>query len=318
MMALDSEIESEPETEKRQRCVLAKDCTKTPNPDIRNGRNCGVYKVNYDGCLKPACHPDCLAVHKERGWCKGPPNEEKEKKKRRHLRARRKAKHGSLNSSGASSTASTWATPPAAAAEAALPAAADGAAAAAAVPAALDGAAEPDDNMHDDAVAGPAEWRCPALHDKSFKQAYLEGFAMSPPAPSGETQPRKKRHTAAASSGTSLRAVLLCTGNLVDSSGEYIDPVVLGGGEVDVTALETQGLTPLQLQTSKEEAFDVSAIVQVTITHVFMPEFRSKVDGKDGYLDKPLLFGGLRDRPTGVPTDRGEVLNLDGGELQVD
>ncbi|WIA30524.1 hypothetical protein OEZ86_000608 [Tetradesmus obliquus] len=207
--------------------------------------------------------------------------------------------------------------PPAAAAEAALPAAADGAAAAAAVPAALDGAAEPDDNMHDDAVAGPAEWRCPALHDKSFKQAYLEGFAMSPPAPSGETQPRKKRHTAAASSGTSLRAVLLCTGNLVDSSGEYIDPVVLGGGEVDVTALETQGLTPLQLQTSEEEAFDVSAIVQVTITHVFMPEFRSKVDGKDGYLDKPLLFGGLRDRPTGVPTDRGEVLNLDGGELQV-
>jgi hypothetical protein len=89
----------------------------------------------------------------------------------------------------------------------------------------------------DDAVAGPAEWRCPALHDKSFKQAYLEGFAMSPPAPSGETQPRKKRHTAAASSGTSLRAVLLCTGNLVDSSGEYIDPVALGGGEVDVTAL---------------------------------------------------------------------------------
>ncbi|WIA14801.1 hypothetical protein OEZ85_003284 [Tetradesmus obliquus] len=94
-------------------------------------------------------------------------------------------------------------------------------------------------------------------------------------------------------------------GNLVDSSGEYIDPVVLGGGEVDVTALETQGLTPLQLQTSEEEAFDVSAIVQVTITHVFMPEFRSKVDGKDGYLDKPLQFGGLRDRPTGVPTDRG-------------
>lgn len=80
---------------------------------------------------------------------------------------------------------------------------------------------------------------------------------------------------------------------------------------------ETQGLTPLQLQTSEEEAFDVSAIVKVTITHVVMPEFRSKVDGKDGYLDKPLLFGGLRDRPIGVPTDRGEVLNLDGEERQV-
>lgn len=80
---------------------------------------------------------------------------------------------------------------------------------------------------------------------------------------------------------------------------------------------ETQGLTPLQLQTSEEEAFDVSAIVKVTITHVVMPEFRSKVDGQDGYLDKPLLFGGLRDRPIGVPTDRGEVLNLDGEERQV-
>lgn len=91
----------------------------------------------------------------------------------------------------------------------------------------------------DDAIAGPAEWWCPALHDKSFKQAYLEGFTTSPPAPSGETQPRKKRHTAAASGGTSLRAlpVLLCTGNLVDSSGEYIDPVVLVGGELEVTAL---------------------------------------------------------------------------------
>lgn len=88
-MALDSEIESEPETEKRQRCVLAKKCTKKPNPDIRNGRNCGLYKVNCDGCLKPACHPDCLAVHKGRGWCKRPPNEEKEKKKRRLLRAKR-------------------------------------------------------------------------------------------------------------------------------------------------------------------------------------------------------------------------------------
>ncbi|WIA14798.1 hypothetical protein OEZ85_003282 [Tetradesmus obliquus] len=172
-------------------------------------------------------------VHKERGWCKGPPNEEKEKKKRRHLRARRKAKHGSLNSepchgSGASSTASTWATPPL------------------------------------------QQRRRPCLLLQTVQRLplqYLQRWTVQ------------------------LSQMTTCT--------------------------ETQGLTPLQLQTSEEEAFDVSAIVQVTITHVFMPEFRSQVDGKDGYLDKPLLFGGLRDRPTGVPTDRGEVLNLDGGGLQV-